>query len=134
MLWLKDALTTSSLGLEEVGQGLGMAGTDIRVIIANIIRVALSLLGIIAVSLVIYGGYLYMTAGGNEEQVASAKNVLKNAVIGLIIILSSYAIVSFVITRLAEATVSYPTHCYNNVLDEDEIENIEEILQDFNWT
>jgi len=82
----------------------GLADTDIRQIIANIIKIALGLLGIGAVGLMMYAGYLWMTAGGNEEQIGTAKKVMVNAAIGLAIILSAYSIVSFVVTQLLDAT------------------------------
>jgi len=70
----------------------------------SVIKWALGLLGLVAVIMIVYGGYTWMTAAGNEEKVTKAKNILKYAVIGLIIILLSWAIVTFIIfrsTRLA---------------------------------
>lgn len=87
-------------GVTVIQQPLGLASTDIRQIIGTIIKVFLGLLGIILLGLVLYGGYLYMTAGGNEEQVTQAKRILRNGVIGLVIILLSYAIVTFVLRAL----------------------------------
>jgi len=87
-------------GLEMIEEPLGLPAFDIRIIIANIIKVALSLVGTVMVVLIMYGGYLYMTAGGNEDQVAKAKSILKNAVIGLAIILSAYSITLFVMKML----------------------------------
>ncbi|HNU96305.1 MAG TPA: pilin [Candidatus Magasanikbacteria bacterium] len=78
----------------------GLPTTDIRLIIANIIRVALGLLGTIAVVIIIYGGWLWMSAGGNEDQIGKAKKTLINGTIGLIIILSAYSIVIFVMRML----------------------------------
>lgn len=91
-------------GVQVIEQPLGLPATDIRVVVARIIRVALGLLGIVALLLILYAGFLWMTAGGNEEQIATAKKFLLNTVIGLAIILSAYAIVSFVISRLLAAT------------------------------
>lgn len=73
---------------------------SLPVTVAKIIRTALGLLGIVAVVLVLYGGFVYMTAGGNEEKVEQGKKILMNAGIGLIIILSAYGIVSFVMKSL----------------------------------
>ncbi len=78
----------------------GLPTTDIREIVANVIRVALGLLGIIAVVIILYGGWLWMSAGGNEEQIAKAKKVLLNGIVGLLIILSAYSIVLFVMKML----------------------------------
>ncbi len=93
-------------GVQVIQQPLGLASTDIRIIVANIIRIALGLLGIVVLGLILYAGYLWMTAGGNEDQIATAKKFLINAVIGLAIILSAYSIVSFVISRLLGSTTA----------------------------
>ncbi|MFA5128278.1 MAG: pilin [Patescibacteria group bacterium] len=94
-----NTITANDLGLSYAAD-TGLASTDIRSIIANIIRVALGLLGIVVLVLMIYAGFLWMTAAGNEEQIEKAKKILKNAVIGLAIILMAYAIVAFVIKML----------------------------------
>jgi len=71
--------------------------------IANIIKVVLGFLGVVVVIIVIYAGFLWMTAGGTSEKVEKAKSWMINAVIGLAIILSAYAITDFVIQRLLDA-------------------------------
>lgn len=101
--------TPPDLGLAPVGENLGLPTTDIRVVVARIIRTALGLLGIVAVVLVLYGGFVWMTAGGDEQKISESKSILLNAVIGLAIILSAYAITSFVISKLVEATTQGPT-------------------------
>ena len=73
------------------GAGFGNAQPP-QLIAAKIINSLLGLLGTVALVYVIYAGYLIMTAGGNEEQVTKGKNVLKNGVIGLAIILSAYGL------------------------------------------
>lgn len=64
-----------------------------------IINIFLGLLGLIFVILIIYGGFLYMTAAGGEN-VKKATKVIIQAVIGLIIIVSAYAITGFVVDQL----------------------------------
>jgi len=93
----------ASIELETLGS-IGLASTNIFLIVSRIIQVFIGLLGVIAISLIIYAGYLWMTAAGNEEKISQAKKILVNAVIGLIIILSAFAIVSFIINKLEEAT------------------------------
>ncbi len=102
--------STLNQGVNIIQQPLGLAATDIRIIIANIIRVALGFLGIIMVVLLLYAGFLWMTAGGNEEQLTKAKGLLKNAIIGLLIVVSSYSITVF-IAHLVEG-VSYVQAVY----------------------
>lgn len=69
--------------------------------IANIIKIFLTLLGIIFTVLIIYGGYVWMTAGGSEEKVQKAKDIIQRSVIGFVIILSAYAITYFVFKSIA---------------------------------
>jgi hypothetical protein len=85
---------------------IGLGANDPRVIIASLIRIALGFLGILAVVIIMYGGWIWMTSGGNEEKITKAKRILVNAVIGLAIILSSFLIVSFIINKLLQATGS----------------------------
>ncbi|MBU0648787.1 hypothetical protein KJ969_01610 [Patescibacteria group bacterium] len=92
------------VGLAQVAEEIGLGGGDIRVVVARIIRSFLTLLGITAVVLILYGGFVWMTAGGDEEKVEKAKKILINAVIGLAIILTSFAITQFVLNSLLEAT------------------------------
>lgn len=82
---------------------LGLSTKDPRVIIAGVIRVALGFLGIIALGLIMYAGFIWMTSGGDENKIDKAKQILKNAVIGLLIILSSFAITSFLFNKFLES-------------------------------
>ncbi len=66
------------------------------VMISEVVRVALSLLGIIFLLIIIYAGFIWMMARGNEQEVERAKKFIQNSIIGLIIVLSAYAITSFV--------------------------------------
>ncbi len=72
--------------------------------IGSIIKSLLSILGIIFMAYIIYAGYLWMSARGNEEQLTKAKAILRGSIIGLIIVLGAYAITQFVLTSIIEAT------------------------------
>lgn len=76
--------------------GLEQADGDLRDLLVDIIRYILSFLGIIAVAIIMYAGYLWMTSGGSADRLAKAKKTLTNGVIGLIIIILSFAIVTFI--------------------------------------
>jgi TRAP-type C4-dicarboxylate transport system permease small subunit len=65
-------------------------------IVGGLIGVFLSLLGVIFLILILYGGYIWMTSAGNETKVLQAKKIISNAIVGIIIIMSAYAITSFV--------------------------------------
>jgi len=76
---------------------------DIRLIIGDGLRVVLGLIGFILVILMIISGLQYMLAAGNKTKIDSAVNRIKNAFIGLIIILIAYAATVFIIARLTAA-------------------------------
>ncbi len=81
-------------GIEVYGGNQGTV--DLMTIIGNGIQIALSLLGVILLFYVLYAGFLWMTAGGEEDNIKKAQGILRNAVIGLVIILASYSITLFV--------------------------------------
>ncbi len=93
-------------GFTALGNGLAnsLAPTDPRVVVGRIIQIALSFLGAIAVLIIIFAGFLWTTSEGNEEKIEKAKSILKNAVIGLLIILSSWGITTFIISQIMNAT------------------------------
>lgn len=103
-----SSVLSQDIGLQVDGQSLGDASglghTDVRVGAVQIINVALGLLGILTTGLMIYAGFNWMTAGGNEEKIETAKKTMWAAVIGLIIILSAWSITQFVLSRSFRAT------------------------------
>ena len=80
------------------------APKDLSEIIGAIIGTFLSLLGVIFLCLIIHGGFIWMTSGGNETKILKAKNILRNAIIGLIVIIASYSITSFVFHSILQTT------------------------------
>ncbi|MBI4713888.1 Ig-like domain-containing protein [Candidatus Uhrbacteria bacterium] len=93
----EDFLTTSA-------EASGLPQTNIILIIARLIRAFLGILGIIFVILVIYAGFLYMTSKGEAAKTDKAKKMITQAVVGMLIIFSSYAIASFIINAIVGAT------------------------------
>ena len=82
---------------------IGFSRKDPREIVANIIKILLGFLGTIAVVLIIYAGFLWMTAGGKPDNTKKAKDIMSAAVTGLVIILISYGITLFVTQALSNA-------------------------------
>ncbi len=66
----------------------------------------LSILGIIFITLMIYGGYTWMTASGDEEKLRKAQQTIKTAIIGLIIVVGAYAIWNFILYKAIYGTGS----------------------------
>lgn len=98
-------------GLLELGEASsyetgGITETSVSSIAGTIVSAFLSLLGIIFIVLMLYGGYLWMMARGNEENVTKSQDLIRSAIIGLIIITAAYAISAFVFDRIASQTLN----------------------------
>ena len=98
----KKVLAVDDFGLEDVDTALGEQ--DLKTSINAVINVVLGFLGILATVIILLGGFKWMTSQGNSDKVEEAKNLIKNGIIGLVIIFSAFAISSFVITNMFEAT------------------------------
>jgi hypothetical protein len=101
-LGVKSGYQTSNINELSISR---IAGTGVNVF--------LSLLGIIFVVLMLYGGFLWMTGRGNEERLTKSKELIQAAIIGLIIIMAAYAISYFVFSRIADQTLTTPSGLLN---------------------
>jgi cytochrome bd-type quinol oxidase subunit 2 len=96
---------TDYTGLEETAKEakLKTRETDVNKLVGQIVRSLLSFVGVLLLVLFIYAGFLWMTAQGNEEQVTKAKNIIKGATIGAVLVFASYALTNFVLQSLETA-------------------------------
>ena len=85
--------------------GYQVGGPNAFDIFSAFITAVISIIGVVFIALMIYAGYLWMTARGNEEQVTKAKNLITAAVIGIIIVFAAYAISYFVISKVWSNTL-----------------------------
>ncbi|PIT88631.1 MAG: hypothetical protein COU29_02555 [Candidatus Magasanikbacteria bacterium CG10_big_fil_rev_8_21_14_0_10_36_32] len=112
MLLAAVGIMTASVFCYAADFGLGEAGSvsgltknkiteagSIPAVLGDLVGIALSLLGIFFFILVLYAGFIWMTAAGSGEQVDKAKKILMSGAIGLVIVLSAYTITSYVFTE-----------------------------------
>lgn len=92
-------------GLEAVGAGGKLSTTSLPTLIGNLINVVLGVMGIVFVVLIVYAGILYMQAGTDPKKADTAKKIIVNAVIGLVLVVAAYAISTFIINQIAGAVV-----------------------------
>lgn len=103
------AVDTTEAFLEDIGREAEYVTNEpLPLMVGRVINIFLSVVGIILVVLLVYGGYLWMTARGEEDRVKEAKSTIRNAVIGLVIILLAYSISSFVVRALVNASFGIP--------------------------
>lgn len=93
-----DAKDEVKKGADMTNSG-GSAKQDLPDVITTIINVMLFIAGALAVIMIIYGGIRYITAHGDEKQVKVAKDTIVYSVVGLIIAIIAYALVTFIFNR-----------------------------------
>ena len=69
--------------------------------IVNITRLILGLIGSVALFMFIYGGFMFLISAGSSEKVQTAKKILSNAVMGIVIVFTSWILVNFLILALS---------------------------------
>jgi len=92
-------VTSGSVSLQNP-LGTGEAAKSPQALIGKVIQSALGVVGSIALVMFIFGGFVWMTAAGNEQKVGKGKDILTWATLGLVVIFASYALVKFVISGL----------------------------------
>lgn len=89
----------------QLGAVVGQNGADIaeskdpRLVAAFIIKNVLTILGTVFLAYMVYAGYLWMTAAGDDEQINQAKSIIIRSTLGVFVILSAYSITVFVTTK-----------------------------------
>lgn len=91
-------------GLRVIKKPLGLSDFNIIEFVSSIIHEALGVIGILMVAMIIFIGFKYMVAMGDEEASANLRKAFLNLVIGVIIVFSSYSIAQFVISTVLKAT------------------------------
>ena len=88
-------------GASEAGNGNGLAkDADLPSVVTTVINIILYAVGVIAVVMMIFGGFQYITSSGDTAKVTKAKNTILYGIIGLVVAILAYAIVNFVITNI----------------------------------
>jgi hypothetical protein len=106
-LFVLTPLSAQDLGseiVEEAGASAGLGESTLPIILGRIFKIVLSVLGLVALIIVIVAGIQWMTSGGNPEKIKKAKALLSAALIGLLIIILAYVLVSFIVNQLTGVT------------------------------
>lgn len=101
-IYAKKTLSDADSALSTVVQKSGIDQGDVGTYIGTLIKYALSIAGIIFFGLMVYAGLMWMTARGEEDKVDKARKTLIASTIGMIILVSSYAITTFVQQRIID--------------------------------
>lgn len=108
-LWFAAPVQALTANQQQVCEAIGSdkdcaktEGTDINSTIATVLNLFSTLIGVVAVLMIMYAGFKYTTAAGDSSKIASAKNTLIYAVIGLIVAALAKVIVRFTIHQAAQ--------------------------------
>lgn len=102
-IFAQTGIKNSASVLNKVAKDAGVEDkADVATIAGSILNAVLGLTGIIFLGLMVYAGVLWMTARGEEAKIDSAKKIIVACVIGLMILVSAYAITFFLMNRLTE--------------------------------
>jgi hypothetical protein len=103
-LFLVGGFAFAQYGLEKLKEGeeLPIVETqrNIPQVVGGIIRWVLGIIGVLLVALIIYGGVMYATSAGNEEQVKKARGVLTYSIVGVTVIALAFIITNYAVTIL----------------------------------
>ncbi|MBI2410529.1 MAG: hypothetical protein HYV32_01350 [Candidatus Kerfeldbacteria bacterium] len=132
---------TSKLLSGDTGKALdstGLGKTDPVKATAFIINTVLGIIALLAVALLIYGGFRYMSSRGNPQEVDKAKNVLKATIAGLVLVMVAWSITTYVIGKIqkatnGESTSSTPTSEEDPDVQQDTEDNTYEIGYNDGW-
>ncbi|MCX6744581.1 MAG: pilin [Candidatus Parcubacteria bacterium] len=93
-------ISGTTVDLSEVNP-LGVSGiSGINTVIGRVINAVLGITGSVALFMFVYGGFMLMTAAGQDPKIQAGKKIITWAIIGILVILGSYVIVNFIFTGL----------------------------------
>lgn len=107
---LATAASSALNGLDKAagptGANYGTSAVPVSEVVGQMISVILGISGILFLCLTVYAGILYLTANGEEAGVKKAKKLLTSSIIGIIIIMSSYAVTAYVVAALTSVVAA----------------------------
>lgn len=97
---INDNLKAGS-NLDPTGQNtdISSGSTGVTNLITSIVNIFSLIVGMVSVVMIIYGGFRYITSGGDSGKVTGAKNTIIYAVIGLVIVVLAQVIVKFILDK-----------------------------------
>lgn len=105
-----SGISAVNLGQEYLNKGREAAGyeaatqTTFAKNMGVLVKTVLSFVGIIFLALMVYAGFLWMTARGAEDQITKAQDIIRAAIIGIVITLGAYSITDFVVNAVIDKT------------------------------
>ncbi|MBI2484390.1 hypothetical protein HYV71_04365 [Candidatus Uhrbacteria bacterium] len=102
--------TLENIGLNEAAKDIFRMDADYGVpeLVGSILNILFTILGLVFLGLMVYGGMLWLLSEGEEKKVNKARGFIFHSILGLILVLSAFAITSFVVQQLTQQTIVAP--------------------------
>ena len=98
-----QGLTAFTNGIDQANVGAGFKETSVAAFVGVIVQAILGVIGVVFLVLMVWGGFLWMTAAGDDKKIKKATDLLFNAIIGLALVIFAYATSVFVLNALQKA-------------------------------
>ena len=95
-VFAKKKITDAGGILDKTAGRTGLENSDFALLVGQIIKGLLASTGVVFLGLMVYAGFMWMTARGHEEQLTKAKDTLVSALMGLVVVVAAYAITNFI--------------------------------------
>ncbi len=114
-----SAHAAGDYGLRATAEVAGLnTDSNLPQVVGKMVGAGLSLLGLIFLGLMLYGGFRWMTARGEEKYVTQAKDTITNAIIGIAIVVGAYAITDFVLKAVTDTGSGAANACEQSCIDQ----------------
>lgn len=114
-----SAHAAGDYGLRATAEVAGLnTNSNLPQVVGKMVGAGLSLLGLVFLGLMLYGGFRWMTARGEEKYVTQAKDTITNAIIGIAIVVGAYAITDFVLKAVTDTGSGAANACEQSCIDQ----------------
>jgi|GEM_PF-6171556 len=103
--------TLENIGLNEAAKGIFRMDEKYGVpeLVGSLLNILFTVLGLVFLGLMVYGGMLWLLSEGEEKKVSKARGFIFHSILGLILVLAAFAITTFVVQQLTQQTIITPT-------------------------
>lgn len=102
---MKLALDINGTGLNKAGENIFVDTGKIPEFVGGVLNGLFTVLGLVFLGLMVYGGMLWLLSEGQEKKVSQARGFIFHSIVGLILVLAAFAITNFVVTELTKGTL-----------------------------
>lgn len=101
--FIAQGFATFNSGVTAVGSGAGVRNIGVGAFVGILVQAVLQIVGVVFLILIVYGGFKWMSASGQQKQIEEAQKTIIHSIVGLLIVVLAYGISVFVMAELQKA-------------------------------